>query len=251
MKFVYQYRTSDNVQHRGEIVAASREAAFVALKARGIRPGWMDEAPGFFNKLFGKGKRWLAIGVLSLVSVGLIWTLYQIRVATDRKENGALDRRQLLGDASVIARGSETDWAGVFTRSSDRFLARYVQPGVPVRLPNSEELEDVLEELGSTMSDSILPEPADLDEMKQVKRIVAGIRQELAEFVRDGGTVKQYVDRLVQRQQYETVLRNRAKKGLADVRQSQSHEAYIEEWKRVNLELRKFGLALIPLVEGE
>lgn len=65
MKFNYEYRTSDNKLHGGVVCAASREDAFTALKARGINPARVVEAPGFFNKLFGKGKRWIAIGVLA------------------------------------------------------------------------------------------------------------------------------------------------------------------------------------------
>ena len=64
MKFLYTYRTPDNKQHRGEIAAATKEAAYAALRAQGIKAGHVDEAPGVFNKLFGKGKRWMAIAVL-------------------------------------------------------------------------------------------------------------------------------------------------------------------------------------------
>ena len=64
MKFLYEYRTSDNAKHSGTICAASRDAAYAAIKELGVRPSRVVEAPGFFNKLFGKGKRWLAIGVL-------------------------------------------------------------------------------------------------------------------------------------------------------------------------------------------
>ena len=68
MKFVYEYRTSDNALHHGSVAAADRDAAFAALKARGVRPARLVEAPGFLNKLFGKGKRWIAIAVLSVAA---------------------------------------------------------------------------------------------------------------------------------------------------------------------------------------
>ena len=69
MKFNYEYRTSDNRLHEGVIRSANREEAFAVLKARGIRPGRVVEAPGFFNKLFGKGKRWLAIVFLAVALI--------------------------------------------------------------------------------------------------------------------------------------------------------------------------------------
>lgn len=74
MRFLYTYRTSDNVEHEGAISASSRDAAYAALRERGIRAGRVTEAPGFFNKLFGKGKRWLAIGALAVV-IGVLAVL--------------------------------------------------------------------------------------------------------------------------------------------------------------------------------
>ena len=68
MKFVYEYRTSDNELHHGSIAAADRDAAFASLKARGVRPARLVEAPGVLNKLLGKGKRWIAIAVLSVAA---------------------------------------------------------------------------------------------------------------------------------------------------------------------------------------
>ena len=69
MKFVYEYRTSDNALHSGRIAALDRDAAFAALKARGIRPARLVEAPGLVNKVFGKGKRWIAIVALSVAAI--------------------------------------------------------------------------------------------------------------------------------------------------------------------------------------
>lgn len=67
MKFRFEYRTSDNVLHRGEIAAPDRESAFARLKEQGIRPARLEDAPGLGNKIFGKGKRWLAIALLAIL----------------------------------------------------------------------------------------------------------------------------------------------------------------------------------------
>ena len=53
VRFTYEYRTSDNALHKGVIDASDRDAVYVALRARGIKPSRVDEAPGLFNKLFG------------------------------------------------------------------------------------------------------------------------------------------------------------------------------------------------------
>ena len=56
MKFTYQYRTKDNAIQHGVVSATDKDAAYAALRAYGIKPSRVEELPGFFNKLFGKGK---------------------------------------------------------------------------------------------------------------------------------------------------------------------------------------------------
>ena len=87
MKFNYEYRTSDNKLHGGVVSAASREDAFSMLKARGINPARVTEAPGFFNKLFGKGKRWIAICVLAAALVAALVALVIRRSSTETLQN--------------------------------------------------------------------------------------------------------------------------------------------------------------------
>lgn len=87
MKFNYEYRTSDNKLHGGVVSAVSREDAFSALKARGINPARVTEAPGFFNKLFGKGKRWIAIGVLALALAVALAALAIRRGSKEQPQN--------------------------------------------------------------------------------------------------------------------------------------------------------------------
>lgn len=76
MKFLYEYRTRENELKEGAIDAPNREAAFAALKAQGIRPARLYDAPGLLNKLLGKGKRWTAIAVLSVVCAVLSFAIF-------------------------------------------------------------------------------------------------------------------------------------------------------------------------------
>ena len=71
MKFEYEYRTCDNERKSGMISARDREAVFVTLKAQGINPSRVREAPGVFNRLFGKGKRYLVIAFLGIICLAL------------------------------------------------------------------------------------------------------------------------------------------------------------------------------------
>ena len=252
MKFLYQYRTPDNKQHRGGIRAATKEAAYAALRQQGIKPSRVEEAPGFFNKLFGKGKRWIAIVMLGALCLALCVVVARVRGVA----YSTLDfttRHQILGDSVAISRGVTESWREVFSRPGDRYLSCYAQPGVPVAKVEPGVLSAVVEDMKENLgADAVAVAEGDLDEVKQIKRIVAGMRQELFEYVRDGGTVEQYVMCLAERQKYEVGLRNRVRDRLAQLRRSRKLEGeYVEEWKKANLELRKFGIAFVPLEEDE
>ena len=250
MKFIYTYRTSDNVLHEGTVNAATKDAAYALLRGRGIKPGQMKEAPGLFNMILGKYKRWIAIVLLALTAAFLLMTVSRQEAAirqVAQSADGPLDRRQLLGDDTVISRGIETDWAVVFPRSCDRFLARFAQPGFPVPRIEPEVMREMAEKIRESLDEPIPVNDSDLDEYKQIKRIVAGMREELSAYLKDGGSVPEYLECLVQRQMYEANLRAKARIQLANVRRAKSHDEYMAEWKKTNLELRAIGLALIPI----
>lgn len=241
MKFTYQYRTSDNKSHTGVIKAATKEAAYAALKSRGIKPGRVEEAPGFFNKLFGKGRRWLAIGVLSAVATGaviaFVRTSHEIKVVEQASLQASLceERAQLFGDPVVIRECEEASWTNVFTEVFDVYLAQYAIPGRKVEpivvapLP-SPEVATRLVEIGEK----------DLVEVAQMKRMVNGMKQELSEYLTDGGSLVSYMNRLN--------IRQRAERGVFETAQRQIQKAKDHAvWKEKNAELRAMGL---PMVEA-
>ena len=253
MKFVYEYRTSDNVRHDGVIAAANREAAFAALKAKGIRPGVVAEAPGFFNKLFGKGKRWIAIVVLcfSLVGVGVYVYIDALRMAPieDRMESSV--RRQIIGDAAVIEKGVRTGWSDVFTLEGDRFLASFAVPGVPaaIRYTTEEKLKEAL----SSTSTASLMNPASTAgsfEARQVVAIVAGMKREINDLVASGWTLREVGTALAKRQDREIGYYDRATNEVENARASgMSFQELLDFWEQKNNELRNLGIRLVPMPE--
>lgn len=256
MKFIYEYRTKDNVHHEGVISAASREAAFDALRAQKIKPGRLVEAPGFFNKLFGKGKRWMAIAVLVLVAAGsLVFALNEKREAEIAQDilspiTGlvtSMSRRQLIGDTAIIEKGIRDGWTDVFAGEGERFLASFAVPGVPAGLRNTTE-----EEINAALKRKVEPTSEDTIEVQQIKAMVEGMKQELREFIADGGSVKQYGRRLVQRQEQELGYYSRAKAELDALVKSRATPAQIESmWQTSNTRLRKLGIRLLPMPERE
>ena len=244
MKFLYEYRTSDNVHHDGTINAPNREAAYAALKAQGIRPGCVKEAPGFFNKLFGKGKRWIAIAVLAAVAAAsVLYARRTIQVAGDTFDAEA--RRQVIGDAAIIEKGILTGWSDVFPEEGERFLASFAIPGVPAGQRNTSEAE-----IKASLSRRVAATNGDGIEARQIKAMVEGMKQELRDYLAAGGSIVDYGTRLVRRQEEELSYYNRAKTEIDNAKKSgMSQQRLVELWEKRNASLRRMGVKLVALPE--
>lgn len=257
MKFLYEYRTSDNVKHNGVISAADREAAYAALKSQGIKPSRFSEAPGLFNKIFGKGKRWIAIGVLATVALVAIFLAATYKdemeeaVAAVPMQKEIADsilmqtRRQVIGDAAVIDFGIRNGWANVFDQEGERFLASFAVPGVPAGQRNTTEAE-----ISAALSRKIEVEAGDSIEAQQIKAMVEGMKQELRQFLADGGTIVEYGRALVDRQEEELRYYKLAKREIENAVKANVPKSELEAlWQKRNTELRRMGIKLIPMPE--
>lgn len=261
MKFVYEYRTSDNVPHRGEVCATDREAAFAVLRGRGIRPARLAEAPGFFNKVMGRGKHWIAIAVLLLVVAGLLWALQDSRrqveavleeetptvVADPYEDNGfarPIERRQIWGDEAVIEQAASKNWRVIFANPADRLLSLFAQPGylLPVfpRVPSS-----IHADFEKALAERTAINANDLDEYRQMKCIVEGMKVELRQYLAAGGNLDGYFRRLVARQKEEAAFIERAQKDL-EARIEKGEDAFAA-WYETNKMLRDQGLKSVAL----
>lgn len=246
MKFVYQYRTRENEVRSGVVAAQSRDAAFAALKAQGIRPSRLDEAPGFFNKLLGKGKRWLVIGALAVLCAGLVVALAKRPAALESAPGlDSSTRRQLIGDTGVIERGVKTGWKDVFPDAGEQYLASFAIPGVPGGVQNAD-----VAQLEKALALDSSPQPEDPLETRQIKAIVEGMKAEIRAYLAAGGNLTGYEQRLVERQDEELAYYNRAKNQLDKIVAAGATEEQVEAlWETLNAELRQMGIKLLPLPE--
>ena len=251
MKFLYTYRTPDNRQHRGAINAASREAAYAALKAQGIKPGHVDEAPGIFNKLFGKGKRWIAILVLGALCLVFGVAAHRFRREAESAPVGianallAETRHQVIGDAAIIEQGIRDGWADVFPEEGERFLASFAIPGVPAGPRNTSE-----DEIKAALARRVEATETDGIEARQIKAMVEGMKQELRKYLADEGTIVEYGRALVQRQEEEIGYYTRAKTEIENAKKSGKPDAEVQElWTKRNAALRRMGVKLVPMPE--
>ena len=245
MKFLYEYRTSDNVRHADVVTASSREAVFQLLKARGIKPSRVVEASGFFNKLFGKGKRWIAITVLVAVVIGLVSSVLKLRneIDSSQLEESFEDRSQIYGDPVVLGEMFSNNFEHIFENQGEAFLARYAIPGKVVRL-SSREVKSGIEALKVMPAALVKIKEDDFAEVAKLKRIVNGMKMELEEYLKAGGAIPIYVKRLQRRQNDEVMTYQRVKTELERVK-----DPCI--WKDRNIELRVLGLPMVEMPPEE
>ena len=209
MRFRYQYRTSGNEVRRGEVKAPDREAAFAALKARGIRPSRVDEAPGFFNKLFGRGKRWLAIGALSLalaaaVASALRWRGEARELAAGAAAEGArpLPRRFIRALAA-----SGFDPSGVFAHAHEAYLARYAMPGAETRA--GELTDELRRDFEEWLDRPVEVGEGDAPEVAELKSIVEGMKVDARKYAAAPDGIVRFCEWLEERQTMERDYRER------------------------------------------
>ena len=251
MKFRYGYRTKDNEKVEGVVSATSREDVYAQLRREGRKPYMVEPLPGLLNRLSGISKRWIAIALLAVVCVALsVIILSTPTPSTYTSLDASLDspvRRQPIGDAAVIDKGIREGWVDVFALEGDRFLASFAVPGTPpaIRSTTEEKLREALDHEPSKHPN--LPNIQTSLEARQIRAIVEGMKQEIREFIADGGTIRQYGRRLVQRQETELGYYHRAKveldRAIAEKRGKDAINALVEKH---NAALRKIGVK--PLV---
>ena len=254
MKFLFEYKTKENERRNGEIVASSRSAVYAELKKQGIKPYKVDLAPGFMNWLQSLGKRTAAIVLLAIGVVGFValWLgqkdaaeAFKDRAEafSDKFENKT--RRQVIGDTAIIEKGIRTGWADVFAEEGERFLASFAIPGVPAGQRNTTE-----DEIKAALGRQIVPDESDGIEARQIKAMVEGMKDELREFMKVGGSIKEFGSCLVERQEAELGYYNRTKNELETMKDSGMDAKQLEAlWEKRNNELRQMGVKLIPMPE--
>lgn len=245
MRFVYEYRTSDNVVHSAEISAIDRDAAFKALKAKGIRPARLAEAPGLLNKLLGKGKRWFAIIILSVLAAffALMWRDEREEMRDVKIET---PRHQIYGDPAIMAALEVAGFTNVFAGKAECFLARFAQPGIISRLYGRNWRDEMATSLDAMDLEPVVIESGDCREVAELKRIVNGMKTEYKRYMANGnGTSRSYVRRVEERQVREYQIYENAKKDL------EKGNVSAELWMKKNDELRASGLRTIPMKQTE
>lgn len=233
MKYQYFYQTRENENRSGWIKARSRESAYTLLRKQGIKPYRVvgDDPVNW--------RPWALAALIAALAAGLVAALVHAKSAKD--DRSPRPRGQIYGDRALIAAGVYSEWRDELASPLDRFLAAYAQPG-------SAALPPLL------TADEVAAFPAELErpvayaegertEVRQLKNIIAWLREEMRGRLAAGDSVGQYMAFLEERQQQERELRDRAAASLHRVPESHLYNA----WLGVNARLRERGIAPLDM----
>lgn len=225
MKYRYLYQTKDNENREGWIEARSRENAYAKLRQAGIRP---------YRVIGDDPVNWRPWAVGAVIAV-LAGALAAVLLFGD-DGRGPCPRGQLEGDRELIAAGVYCGWTNVFDTALDRCLAAYAQPGRFVRRPvlSAEEIAA----FPSALEGSVVYRRGEPAEHRQLKDIVARMREDMRAYLAAGGDVKGYLDFLDERQTQELEFREKAVDAVYRAPESVRYRA----WLGVNARLKDMGI---------
>ena len=234
-KFHYFYQSKENKNLDGWIVAKSRDDAYAQLRKQSIKP----------YKVVGKDpiawKRWAAIAVLAVALAGTYaWlALRSEPVAPDEQ----FVRHQIYGAESVIRNGISTEWSACGLDEGERYLARYAQPGIKVAYRR--KTPETASAVEAALARHLEVEDSELLEYRQLKQIVESIKDELRAYIKSGGNVDGFLDRLQERQDQEVAYYNAANQELENAKATMPEDELYNLWAAKNAELRAIGLPML------
>ena len=259
MKYTYAYKTPDGTRHEATMNAASRDEVFAELRRQGIKAIKVVAADGSKANGEVRGVRARVVVLLLLVvAIGVGLAAYmggtRFRASAVPDPAKASPRHQIYGDPAVMEGFERGDFSSALARPGDRLLAIFAQPGKlmcakgvdPRRLDPAAEkaLSDYVKaELGADRDLGMGAD--DSREVRELKQIVNGMREELREYLANGnGTPRSYWRRLLERTQQELQIYERIRREL-------ENEKNPAVWEEKNEALRRLGLRTIVDTRAE
>ena len=161
------------------------------------------------------------------------------------REAKTRERGQVWGTAAKFEEAKRLGKKPAFRFVSESYLAMYAIPGETVppmpRFPNFEE------DVKTALVTPIDVLPSDTPEQVHLKEIVAGMKEELRQFIKDGGTISQYYDELERRQEKEANYYSEAFQMVQTESKGEDKDFAFELWKKTNKHLQEQGIKQIPL----
>ena len=219
MKYSYVYKTSDGTRHVGLIEAKTRDAAFAALRARGIRPVKVMADDGTKAngevRIYGVRK---PIAVALSLAVGVVAVVIGLSIGRrtafqgSRHDTGAgvraggplsaLPRQQICGRAAETFIGSDAS-------DIERFLAKVSQPARPATFRQEDTSQKMAERLVAFVEAPVGVPPDAAPELVALKRIIMGLQGEARLILASGRSAVEVLQYFADRQKMEIEHRKR------------------------------------------
>lgn len=236
MKFGYSYKTSDGVRHESVFEAKTKEDVFASLRLQGVKP---IKVWPIYSRFHIKKSTLIITSLAAALGISLIFLARETA-----KEKGVVapefaPRHQIYGDPALLEELESNSYASIFQSVGDRFLAAFAIPGKQVGRAGLMPVSDVKPYLEKEIENNLETSPNDTQEVRELKLIINGMKQELRMYLSDGvGTIETYISRLRERQAEEIHIYERIKTELENERDPKI-------WKQRNAALRAMGLRTI------
>lgn len=268
MQFTYFYKTSDGVRCQGEIDAPTRDEAFAALRKQGIRAiKVVAKNPGLGIREYGYGKRTIALFsfVAAILAGGAVFLLSGYSRDREPHKPDASRQERKTHTVSIeepqphtasrqeakpirpysrrqLPKVSQNMLAAAFNRRSEMFLTRYAVPGVLP--PDGVDVDEALEtDFIDAMDVPIFFLPDDTKEIRDWKRVIVGLKNEVEQSFNSGKTIYEIITVFETRQKMEANYRRDALQELQSLKMTPN---YLPRLKLFNQIFDAMGLELIP-----
>ena len=156
-----------------------------------------------------------------------------------------LPRQVIQGDRRRI----ENVPTNLFGSSAEMYLSKFAEPGRDFGGIVSTGLVTNDVQLMELLNAPIYTTDNEFTEYVDLKRITAGIKREMRNYIRAGRTQQEYLGELVKRQQLEIGQRKKAEKKLqALISDKNTDKANLYDfWIKANAQLQSMGIYPLPL----
>ena len=257
MTFTYYWKTPDNARHTGEVEAEDREKAFALLRARGIRAIKVEPKGWETGKGYRGVRKRVVVAVAALcLAFGAVVAWWAAAPGAGAPASGAAPRGRRhsiesqivevkLGDRParphprkyIKSLAGRLDRVDCFGHVSENYLARFAMPGVAVAGPDAVPAE-LIGDLRDALESEIVIRADDAADIAELKRIVAGLKDEADLYLRSGSGISDFLKFLKLRQKMESECRQRIVEEA--VMSGEDHERRLKE---ANETLVAMGLA--------
>lgn len=242
--------------------AESRDEVFTKLRSQNIRPikvvaldGSKANGEPPVRPLWRKAAVWSAV-VLLAATGGVAAFLAGRGTKQDHPgESGNGGAEVLL--ATPLARQTIPGnrmrildaMSGAFDTTTEKALAQFAEPGREFSMPDAHPDPS---DMKTALSTPLKFSAKELSESIDLKRIVTGMKRELANYIALGGTWDGYLEELVKRQKLEISYRQNAHLKIhtaLDGIHPDKAKAY-DYWLKANAQLQSMGIYPIPLPDA-